>query len=150
MDLSSLRPAPGAVKKRKRVGRGPGSGHGKTSARGHKGRGARSGGNTPPGYEGGQMPLQRRLPKFGFHNPFRKEFSIVNIGQLENHFDAGAIVDGEALRTAGLVHNRKLPIKILADGALTKALTVKAHKFSATAVERLQAAGGTAEVITRG
>ena len=150
MDLSSLRPAPGAVKKRKRVGRGPGSGHGKTSARGHKGRGARSGGNTPPGYEGGQMPLQRRLPKFGFHNPFRKEFSIVNLGQLEKHFEAGAVVDREALRTSGLVRNLKLPIKILADGALTKALTVKAHKFSATAVERLQAAGGSAEVIARG
>ena len=96
------------------------------------------------------MPLQRRLPKFGFHNPFRKEFSVVNIGQLEKHFEAGAVVDGEALHTCGLVRNRKLPIKILADGALTKALTVKAHKFSATAVERLQAAGGTAEVITRG
>ncbi len=150
MDLSSLRPAPGAVKKRKRVGRGPGSGHGKTSARGHKGRGARSGGNTPPGYEGGQMPLQRRLPKFGFHNPFRREFSIVNIGQLEKHFEAGAVVDGEALRTSGLVRNLKLPIKVLADGTLTKALTVKAHKFSAAAVERLQAAGGTAEVIARG
>ena len=150
MDLSSLRPAPGAVKKRKRVGRGPGSGHGKTSARGHKGRGARSGGNTPPGYEGGQMPLQRRLPKFGFHNPFRQEFSVVNLGQLESRFDAGAVVDGASLRASGLIHNLKRPIKILADGALTKALTVKAHKFSAAAVERLQAAGGSAEVIARG
>src|ERR1700687_5747862 len=101
MDLSSLAPAPGATKKRKRVGRGPGSGHGKTSARGHKGRGARSGGNTPPGYEGGQMPLQRRLPKFGFHNPFRQEFSIVNIGDLEKRFEAGALVDGAALRACG-------------------------------------------------
>ena len=96
------------------------------------------------------MPLQRRLPKFGFHNPFRKEFSIVNIGQLESHFEAGAVVDGEALRASGLIRNLKLPIKILADGAITKALTVKAHKFSATAAERLQAAGGTAEVIARG
>lgn len=150
MDLSNLAPAAGATKKRKRVGRGPGSGHGKTSARGHKGRGARSGGNTPPGYEGGQMPLQRRLPKFGFHNPFRREFSIVNIGELELRFEAGAVVDGAALRAAGLIHNLKHPIKILADGTLTKALTVKAHKFSAAAVERVQAAGGTAEVIARG
>lgn len=150
MNLSDLRPAPGAVKKRKRVGRGPGSGHGKTSVRGHKGRGARSGGNTPPGYEGGQMPLQRRLPKFGFHNLFRREFSVVNLGDLESRFEAGAVVDGEALRASGLIRNLKLPIKVLADGTLTKALTVKAHKFSAAAAERLQAAGGTAEVITRG
>ena len=150
MDLSNLAPAPGATKKRKRVGRGPGSGHGKTSARGHKGRGARSGGNTPPGYEGGQMPLQRRLPKFGFHNPFRQEFSVVNLGDLETRFEAGALVDGEALRACGLIHTLKHPIKILADGTLTKALTVKAHKFSAAAVERLQAAGGAAEVIARG
>jgi large subunit ribosomal protein L15 len=150
MDLSNLQPAPGAVKKRKRVGRGPGSGHGKTATRGHKGRGARSGGNTPPGYEGGQMPLQRRLPKFGFHNPFRTEYSIVNLGQLEARFETGAVVDGEALRACGLIGTSKRPIKILADGTLTKALTVKAHKFSATAVERLQAAGGRAEVIARG
>jgi large subunit ribosomal protein L15 len=150
MDLSNLAPAPGATKKRKRVGRGPGSGHGKTAARGHKGRGARSGGNTPPGYEGGQMPLQRRLPKFGFHNPFRQEFSIVNLGQLEARFESGAVVDGDALRASGLVRNLKRPIKILADGALTKALTVKAHKFSAAAVQRLQAAGGSAEVMARG
>lgn len=150
MDLSNLAPAPGATKKRKRVGRGPGSGHGKTSARGHKGRGARSGGNTPPGYEGGQMPLQRRLPKFGFHNPFRQVFSVVNLGQLEARFEAGAVVDGDALRASGLIRNLKRPIKILADGALSKALTVKAHKFSAAAVQRLQAAGGSAEVIARG
>jgi len=150
MDLSNLAPAPGATKKRKRVGRGPGSGHGKTSTRGHKGRGARSGGNTPPGYEGGQMPLQRRLPKFGFHNPFRQEFSVVNIGELERRFEAGAVVDAEALRAAGLVRHLKHPIKILADGSVTKALTVKAHKFSAAAVARLQAAGGTVEVIGRG
>src|SRR5512147_788596 len=115
-DLSNLRPAPGSRRPRKRLGRGIGSGHGKTSTSGHKGRGARSGGNTPPGYEGGQMPLQRRLPKFGFHNPFRREFSIVNLGQLEARFEAGAVVDGDALRTAGLIRNTKLPIKILADG----------------------------------
>ena len=96
------------------------------------------------------MPLQRRLPKFGFHNPFRQQFSVVNIGELETRFEAGAVVDGEALRASGLIHNLKHPIKILADGTLTKALTVKAHKFSAAAAARLQAAGGTAEVIARG
>ncbi len=150
MNLSDLAPAPGATRPRKRLGRGIGSGHGKTSGRGHKGRGARSGGNTPPGYEGGQMPLQRRLPKHGFRNIFRQEFSIVNLGQLEQHFDAGTVVDGEALRAKGLVRGLKRPIKILADGTLTKALTVKANKFSAAALTRLQASGGTAEVVQRG
>ncbi len=150
MNLSDLAPAPGATRARKRLGRGTGSGHGKTAGRGHKGRGARSGGNTPPGYEGGQMPLQRRLPKHGFRNPFRQEFSIVNLGQLEEHFDAGTVVDGEALRAKGLVRGLQRPIKILADGALTKALTVKANKFSAAAIARLQASGGTAEVVQRG
>lgn len=150
MDLSRLTPSRGATKKRKRLGRGPGSGHGKTAGRGHKGRGARSGGNTPPGYEGGQMPLQRRLPKRGFHNPFRKEFHIVNLGQLQEHFDAGAVVDGEALRAHGLVRNLALPIKILAEGELSKSLSVKADRFSAAAKQRLEAAGGSAEVISRG
>jgi len=150
MNLGDLAPAPGATKGRKRLGRGPGSGHGKTSGRGHKGRGSRSGGNTPPGYEGGQMPLQRRLPKHGFRNPFRQEFTIVNLGQLEERFDAGTVVDAEALRAKGLVHGLKRPIKILADGTLTKSLTVKANKFSAAAIQRLQAAGGSAEVVQRG
>ena len=149
MDLSTLAPAPGATRKRKRIGRGPGSGHGKTAGRGHKGRGARAGGNTPPGYEGGQMPLQRRLPKHGFHNPFRKEFNIVNLGDLERRFEAGAVVDVETLRAHGLIRGR-LPIKILANGKLTKSLSVKAHKFSAAAKQQVEAAGGSAEVITRG
>jgi len=150
IDLSNLTPASGATKKRKRLGRGPGSGHGKTAGRGHKGRGARAGGNTPPGYEGGQMPLQRRLPKRGFRNPFRVEFSVVNLGQLEGRFEAGAVIDAEALRAQGLVHGARQRIKILADGKLSKALNVKADKFSAAAKERLQAAGGTAEVVSRG
>jgi large subunit ribosomal protein L15 len=150
MNVSDLAPAPGATKRRKRLGRGPGSGHGKTSGRGHKGRGSRAGGNTPPGYEGGQMPLQRRLPKHGFRNPFRQEFTIVNLGQLEERFDAGTVVDAEALRAKGLVRGLERPIKILADGPLTKSLTVKANKFSAAAIERLQAAGGSAEVVQRG
>jgi large subunit ribosomal protein L15 len=146
MDLSNLSPARGATKKRKRVGRGPGSGHGKTSCRGHKGRGARSGGNTPPGYEGGQMPLQRRLPKHGFHSPNRREFSIVNVALLEQKFEAGATVDPAQLLDKGLVR-RGLPIKILGEGTLTKALTVHAHHFSAGAKQRIEAAGGRAEVV---
>jgi large subunit ribosomal protein L15 len=145
MDLSSLRPAPGANKSRKRLGRGPGSGLGKTSGRGHKGKGARSGGNTPPGYEGGQMPLSRRLPKRGFRNPFREEYQIINLGTLER-FAAGVVVDSAALREAGLVRGKK-KIKILADGELTKALTIKAHAFSGKAREKITALGGTAEVV---
>ncbi len=146
MDLSNLSPAPGAIKKRKRVGRGPGSGHGKTATRGHKGRKARSGGNTAPRFEGGQMPLQRRLPKRGFHNIFRTEYTIVNLGQLETRFEAGAVVDIEhyaaSFKARGMV-------KILADGELTKKLTVKAHKFSEAARKRIEELGGTAEVIVR-
>ncbi len=146
MDLSHLRPAAGATKKSKRIGRGPGSGHGKTSGKGHKGRGSRSGGNTPPGYEGGQMPLSRRLPKYGFHNIFRKEFDIVNIGSLDR-FDVGTVVDSAALIKIGLVKNAKKKIKILADGTLTKALTVKAQAFSKQAQEKIAALGGTTEVV---
>lgn len=144
MDLSHLKPAPGSRKKRKRVGRGPGSGLGKTSGRGHKGAGARSGGSVPPGYEGGQMPLSRRLPKRGFHNPFRKEYAIVNLGSLER-FDAGATVDADALRERGLVRGRKQKVKILAKGDLGKALTVRADAFSAKAREIIVARGGTVE-----
>jgi len=147
MDLSNLAPASGATKKRKRVGRGPGSGNGKTAGRGHKGRGARAGGNTPPGYEGGQMPLQRRLPKRGFHNPFRVPYSVVNLGQLEDRFDAGAVVDAEALQARGLIRSTRERVKILAKGELNKALTVKAQRFSAAARDRLQALGGSAEVV---
>jgi large subunit ribosomal protein L15 len=146
MDLSHLRPAAGATKKSKRIGRGPGSGHGKTSGKGHKGRGSRSGGNTPPGYEGGQMPLSRRLPKYGFHNPFREEFSIVNIGSLER-FEGGSVVDSDMLIKVGLVKNNKKKIKILADGTLTKSLTVKAQAFSKQAQEKITASGGTVEVV---
>ena len=145
MDLSHLRPAPGSMKKRKRVGRGPGSGLGKTAGRGHKGSGARSGGNIPPGYEGGQMPLSRRLPKRGFHNPFRQEYTIINIGSLER-FEAGSVVDLDVFRQSGLVSGRKCQVKILAKGELTKALTVRAHAFSAQAREKITALGGTAEV----
>ena len=146
MDLSKLKPSPGSNKKRKRVGRGEGSGHGKTSGRGHKGQGARSGGNTPPGFEGGQMPLQRRVPKRGFHNPFRKSIAIVNLKQLEI-FSAGSEVTPEILMARGLVRVREERVKILGDGSLSKALTVKAHGFSSKAKEKIEASGGKAELI---
>jgi large subunit ribosomal protein L15 len=148
MRLDELKPAAGSSRKRKRVGRGDGSGHGKTSCRGHKGQGARSGGNVQPGFEGGQMPLQRRLPKRGFHNPFRVEMSAVNLGQLEL-FAAGSEVTPESLSEHGLVTGKNRRIKILGDGMLSKALTVKAHGFSAKAKEKIEAAGGKAELIAR-
>lgn len=143
IDLSNLRPAPGSRRPRKRLGRGIGSGTGKTSGRGHKGRGARSGGNTPPGYEGGQMPLQRRLPKFGFTNPTRKEYRVVTLDQLER-FAADSIVDAAALATAGIVRAGR-PIKLLANGTLTKKLTIKVDRASEAARAAVTAAGGTIE-----
>jgi large subunit ribosomal protein L15 len=145
MDLSQLHPAPGAKRPQKRVGRGPGSGQGKTAGRGHKGRLSRSGGNTPPGYEGGQMPLTRRLPKRGFRPISRVEYRIVNLGQLAV-FPAGSTVGPEELATRGLVRRGGL-VKCLADGTLPHALTVRAHAFSARARELIAAAGGTAEVL---
>jgi len=146
MTLDELKPAPGSNRKRKRVGRGDGSGHGKTSCRGHKGQGARSGGGTKPGFEGGQMPLQRRLPKRGFHNPFRIEMSVVNITQLEA-FASGAEVTPESLVAQGLVRGKNPRIKILGDGSLSKPLMVKAHGFSAKAKEKIEASGGKTELI---
>ena len=143
LDLSNLRPAPGSRKPRKRLGRGIGSGTGKTSGRGHKGRGARSGGNTPPGYEGGQMPLQRRLPKFGFTNPSRKTYEIVTLSQLDR-FAAGSVIDAAALANAGLVRKGR-PVKLLANGAVTRALTLKVDKASEAARSAVVAAGGTVE-----
>lgn len=146
MTLDELKPAAGSNRKRKRVGRGDGSGHGKTSCRGHKGQGARSGGGTKPGFEGGQMPLQRRLPKRGFHNPFRIDMAVVNLTQLET-FASGAEVTPEALSAQGFVHGKNLRVKILGDGSLSKPLTVKAHGFSATARAKIEASGGKAELI---
>ena len=145
MDLSRLHPAPGSTRPKKRVGRGPGSGQGKTAGRGHKGRLSRSGGNSPPGYEGGQMPLQRRIPKHGFKPVSRVEYEVVNLKQLAV-FPAGSTVGPDELRARGLLHGRRR-IKCLADGALPHALTVKAHAFSAKAREQIAAAGGTAEVL---
>jgi large subunit ribosomal protein L15 len=142
--LSRLRPPAGAVRKKTRVGRGPGSGLGKTAGRGQKGQRARN--TTPTGFEGGQMPLQRRLPKTGFKNPFKTTFAIVNVGEL-NAFDKGAVVDLDVLRSARLVRKAYDGLKILGDGELDRALTVKAHSFSAAAREKIEKAGGKIETI---
>jgi large subunit ribosomal protein L15 len=146
MALNNLRPAKGSVRNRKRVGRGPGSGLGKTSGRGEKGQKSRSGYSRKVGFEGGQMPLHRRVPKRGFTNPFRKEYAEVNLERLEA-FEAGTIVTPEVLREHGLVKSFRDGVKILAKGKLSKALTVRAHKFSAKAQEEIGKAGGKAEVI---
>ena len=145
MKLSELRPAEGATSDRKRVGRGKGSGLGKTAGKGHKGLRARSGGGTKPGYEGGQMPLQRRLPKRGFVNIFRKEWAIVNVKSL-NRFPAGSVVDAEALRKEGLIKGTSDGVKLLGNGDIDRKLTVKVDKASRSAVEKVVAAGGTVEV----
>ncbi|ERM91006.1 MAG: 50S ribosomal protein L15 [Caldanaerobacter subterraneus] len=147
MRLHDLKPAEGSTKKKKRVGRGIGSGHGKTSGRGHKGQNARSGGGVRPGFEGGQMPLTRRIPKRGFTNIFKKEYAIVNVGTLEERFEDGAEITPEVLIEKGIIKDVKDGVKILGDGELTKKFTVKAHKFSQSAVEKIQAVGGKAEVI---
>ena len=146
MDLSNLKPAPGSTKNKKRIGRGPGSGTGKTSGKGHKGQNARSGGGVKPGFEGGQMPLQRRIPKRGFTSVNKKVYNLVNLKDLEV-FETGTVVDLEQYGKAGLVGSMKDGIKILADGELNKALTVQAHKFSKSAVAKIEAAGGKAEVV---
>ncbi len=146
MKLEELKSPPGANKRIKRVGRGTGSGHGKTSTRGHKGQKARSGGGVRPGFEGGQMPLQRRLPKRGFTNIFKKEYAIVNVKDL-NVFLDGTEVTPELLFEAGLVKKYKDGIKILGDGDLEKKLVVKAHKISQQAEEKITAKGGKVEVI---
>ncbi|GAK43045.1 50S ribosomal protein L15 [Paenibacillus urinalis] len=146
MKLHELSPAPGSRKERKRKGRGPSSGMGKTSGRGHKGQNARSGGGVRPGFEGGQNPLYRRLPKRGFVNPTRKEYAVVNIEDL-NSFEAGTEVTPEVLVETGIVNNTKSGIKILGNGEVTVKLTVKANKFSQSAVEKIEAAGGKTEVI---
>lgn len=147
MKLHELAPSVGATATRKRVGRGAGSGLGKTSGRGHKGQNARSGGGVRPGFEGGQNPLYRRVPKRGFNNDrFASEFAIVNLNQL-NRFAAGTEVTPELLLSEGVLKNAKDGIKILGNGELNVGLTVKAHKFSQSAIEKIQAAGGKTEVI---
>lgn len=146
MELSNLTPKADATKNRKRVGRGPGSGHGKTAGRGHKGALSRSGTRRRRNFEGGQMPLVRRLPKRGFTNIFAKSYAVVNLGQLER-FPAGTEVTPALLVAEGLVKKRGDGVKILAKGTLTRALVVKAHKFSAQAKAQIEAAGGRCEVL---
>jgi large subunit ribosomal protein L15 len=148
MELHDLHPAKGAKKTRKRIGRGPGSGTGKTAGRGHKGQKSRSGYSRRYGFEGGQMPLVRRIPKRGFTNIFRVEFQVVNLRDLDRVFSDGETVSVEALVEKGLVRGGKKPVKVLGDGELTKKLTVQVHKFSASAKAGIEKAGGSCEVVT--
>jgi large subunit ribosomal protein L15 len=147
MSLSNLRPPKGAKRPKKRLGRGPGSGHGHTASRGHRGAKSRSGFRFKRGFEGGQMPLHRRVPKRGFHNPFRVEYAVVNLDTLAEVFEAGSSVTPELLRERGLVRKTGAKIKVLGRGEISKKLTVQAHKFSGSAAEKIAAAGGTAEVL---
>ena len=150
MDLSNLHPPEGARRKRKRVGRGDGSGTGVTAGRGHKGAKSRSGYKRKRGFEGGQMPLHRRVPKRGFHNPFRVEYAIVNLDTLSERFDEGTEVTPELLRERRIVRESRAPIKVLGRGELSKKLIVRAHRFSAQASKAIAAAGGQAEVLGDG
>ena len=147
MKLNELKPVEGAKHAKKRVGRGIGSGIGKTSGRGQKGQNSRSGGGVRPGYEGGQTPLFKRLPKRGFTNIHAHEYAIVNLGDINALFEAGSVVDLEALKKVGLVKKEHEGVKILGNGELDKALTIKAAKFSKSAVEKISKAGGTVEVL---
>ena len=147
MNLHDLSPAEGSKKVRKRIGRGPASGQGKTAGKGHKGQKARSGASIRPGFEGGQMPLQRRVPKRGFTNIFRTEYATVNVADLEARFEDGAVVDVDAIVASGLLKKTLDGVKILGNGEITKKLDVKANAFSETAKAKIEAAGGKAEVI---
>ena len=147
MDLSDLKPSEGSKKNKKRVGRGHGTGQGAQAGRGHKGAQSRSGYKFKRGFEGGQMPLHRRIPKRGFHNAFRVEYAVVNLDTLADRFDAGTVVTPELLRERGLVHGTSRQIKVLARGDLAKKLTVRAHKFSGKAAEKIAAAGGATEQL---
>src|SRR5579885_2807281 len=140
MALNNLRPPQGATHAKKRIGRGQGSGNGKTAGRGHKGAKSRSGFKFKRGFEGGQMPLHRRVPKRGFHNPFRVEYAVVNLDTLGARFDAGTTVTPELLRERGVINGGAAPVKVLARGEIGKALTVRAHKFSGKAAEKIAAA----------
>jgi large subunit ribosomal protein L15 len=146
MKLNELAPAPGSRRKRKRIGRGNGSGHGTTAGRGTKGHNSRSGGGVRPGFEGGQMPLHRRLPKRGFTNIFKKEIAIVNVAEL-GRFEPGGVVDTPALIEAGLVKGRNQGIKLLGKGEIDRQLTVRVNQVSDAARSKVEAAGGTVEVI---
>ncbi|MCC8016842.1 MAG: 50S ribosomal protein L15 [Clostridiales bacterium] len=147
MKLHELSPAEGSKKAVKRIGRGVASGQGKTAGKGHKGAKARSGYSRRPGFEGGQMPLQRRVPKRGFNNIFREEYAIVNVDALNERFEANSIVDAESLKACGLVKKELAGIKVLGNGDITKALTVKVNAVSESAKSKIEAAGGTVEVL---
>ena len=147
MKLHELSPAPGSTAERKRIGRGPASGQGKTAGKGHKGQKARAGRGMRAGFEGGQMPLQRRIPKRGFVNIFAKEIAIVNLSAINEKFEDGAVVDVEALIAAGLVKKELDGVKVLGNGEITKKLTVKVNAFSESAKAKIEVAGGKAEVI---
>jgi large subunit ribosomal protein L15 len=149
LTLTNLRRAKGAVKNKKRLGRGPGSGLGKTSGKGHKGQKARSGGGPAVGFEGGQMPLYRRLPKVGFRSPFPKKWQVVNVDQLENLFE-GQEVNPKTLKQRGLIKSEKGLIKILGNGEIKKSLKVQAHRVSDGAKKKIEAAGGQVEVVNGG
>ncbi len=146
MKLHELSPATGSTKKNFRKGRGPGSGNGKTAGRGHKGQNARSGGGVRPGFEGGQLPLYRKLPKRGFKNHFSKKYAIINVSDLER-FDAGSVIDINTLIESGITKKEFDGLKVLGNGDISKALTVKAAIFSASAKEKIEATGGKAEVV---
>jgi len=147
MALNNLRPPAGAKHAKKRIGRGHGSGNGKTAGRGHKGAKSRSGFKFKRGFEGGQMPLHRRVPKRGFHNPFRVSYEVMNLDTLVLKFDAGTVVTPELLREHGIVPRGTSPVKVLGRGDIGKALTVRAHKFSGKAAEKIAAAGGATEQL---
>ena len=148
MDLSNLKPADGSKFTKKRVGRGHGSGNGTQAGRGHKGAKSRSGFKFKRGFEGGQMPLHRRIPKRGFFNPFRTEYAVVNLDALGARFEEGTVVTPELLKEHGLIASATQPLKVLARGDVSKKLTVRAHKFSGKAAEKIAAAGGAAEVLS--
>jgi large subunit ribosomal protein L15 len=147
-ELTNLKPNAGSTKNRKRIGRGKGSGWGKTSGKGQKGQNARSGGGVRPGFEGGQMPLARRLAKRGFHNRFAKEYTVINVGQLEGRLEAGTKVNAVMLKELGIISNvGKDGLKVLGGGELTIALTIEAAKFSATAQAKIEGAGGSIQAV---
>jgi large subunit ribosomal protein L15 len=149
LSLNTIKPAPGSTHKKKRVGRGPGSGLGKTSGRGHKGQKSRSGYSSRPGFEGGQMPLQRRLPKRGFTNIFKKQWVEISLAKIEENFASGEQITPEVLHEKGLIKKAKHDLVILGTGEVSKALTISAHRFTKTAKDKIERAGGTATLITR-
>ena len=149
LSLNNLHPAPGSTHKKKRVGRGPGSGLGKTSGKGHKGQKSRSGYSSRPGFEGGQMPLQRRLPKRGFTNIFKKQWIEISLAKIEENFNAGDDVNPQVLHERGLIKKAKHDLVILGNGDVTKKLNISAHRFTKTAKDKIEKAGGTATAITK-